>query len=520
MKRNTKQIIATLSVAALASAGLATGLAYGLGGQKEENKIILSTSNEDIVLDEETINFMEDVAEVKLNSMTSYTDGEEGGETPPDGEETPEAPPEAGRQSIKQLTADWLQIGFFNSALTGDWRIHEADGTETIVDTVLTGKTDEWSSSGYTVGAYSTKADYQNLYSRFVEAKVYKDSTGAGKDIYVYLSEKAAEDFQIAQVVNGYIDPSYKTIWDIQNNEIVAGDYQKIIDVLGESLSFQKEITPVMYMYSYLWQESNSNEVYDYKITEKLASNRAAFTWTVNVEEVRSGSLWNKFNGQNIEIQDNWNSFATGEAQTGFTGDADLLNHTSGNEDSVDKDGRMGFEGLTFQSTSAHTEENLWKFDSHQTYSETATETTVATPTINALTDEFTNDVLLVEPAADTGKLVLYQEVMPYSFAEGWDGEAADKYTYSLFGDDQGADVVTSADTKNAGRNIFTDLATNPIGDSDDMEAWLFYSLINNSKEEIEKEAYAFWKSKGFSIELTGEYEDDYGSLIHKGIQR
>ncbi len=430
-------------------------------------------------------------------------------------------------------------------------------------------------------GSYTTREIYDKLFDSSLKVKEFYSTTGnsSATDITEFIMNYASESYEFGSIVYeiNNIDDDIETWWDIANSSsyIQLKDlFSDFSDLLSEELSFQKGINKFLYIYSYLWQE-NPNSSYDTYLTQIMKENQFTYFWNYSFDDPKESfgisgiglnnpesSAWSNYNSMfgsdestNITT---WNSIIN---ETYSLNSYDVKNISSNKNGSLSDGGYRGFSGLTsknsgvisFENDKTNDDENFWSYDNLYTFS--GVEDNYSTFELAngfaskelfqgengnyAFSKTTTTETGEGEEASTTTetsynsyvKTLLYPFAFGYNFDDGTSGEnpqgSAEKWVYSLNAyRNNTTNEYSYVESSNFNEKVnYFDLISDMTGiDVNLLELYFVNDVINtstsSSTKSLEDKAYDFWRTKGFYIELSGDYEDTYSSLIPQGIQK
>lgn len=379
----------------------------------------------------------------------------------------------------------------------------------------------------------------KNYKSAFIEIKLFKETFD--KSVFSYLRDIDSDNPEITKILvemeetpesefNGvnYLDAKYN---DVKTNEDI---YSQIVDVLTTDVPYQKETFKEMYIYSYLWQDSNSR-MYDYNFTEALVDARPSIvsSMTFDFQIANDAGLPSKYeDGSDIVMNaSDWNTLLN-ELDT-----ANALSADTEIDNGIDPERTFnGFSGIQFGTTDNSAIETDF-YDSSRTWN-------LGTDVANSsktTTGEFSNEDILTTAnlylatqnyAEGKGALindggiestygvltgdvsmVAYNQLYPYEFAT-YVSEGSDEYLtnpkFSLFANVDGT-TFTEATIDENDEYIFDRWFGEDF--SNIGEIYISEEIIGHDST-LNTKALNYWNDKGYYIELSGSASDDYLSLL------
>ncbi|BDV02219.1 MAG: hypothetical protein HPAVJP_1080 [Candidatus Hepatoplasma vulgare] len=540
-------------------------------------------NKETIKLDKNEINNLEDYVSLKnsdLDSDINYyslpnfkkyeddTSDDSGDDTT-----TPEIV--FGNQTVNEMTADWMTVGFMNYALTGD--THYPDGSFNPDDdypdygsTILNPSSEDTWITPHLFDTENTlqTLDYQTFYDYSSYVKLFTETIGKNaKEDYLalYLNAFATKYDEISKQI--WLDqPSPALEFSIWTNYYIRDNYPEYIDDFGNpifetetmnlistTIEYEKDISNFMYIYSYLWQEY-SDKKYDYFITSMMNQNRFTYYWSMQINDKDGFLISSNFDPTDGADVDEWNS-------TGF-------NITEGTSKTqieptwrLSPEGYMGFSGLSSQSDSSISlligeddySDDFWNYSNVWSITENLNDEidNYSTSYISSYNQEdFVSNGLFYDnnnyifssttssdsedTTTTTDYIYMKYLLYPFVFTNNIQPDGTSSYwVYRLdaYTDGNGQFYPTAEVAPSGANKInYFDYIDQVLQDTYDnynyyglFEILTIYQMLNYTTENFnvwENKAYNYWNSKGFYIELHGQAKDDYGSLIPDGLQR
>ncbi len=389
----------------------------------------------------------------------------------------------------------------------------------------------------------------EDVFSYFIRTKLLKETLSSSVFEYLISEYSTSQDIELLPVIfefKGHEDLLSMNFLELFN----SGDYgQNIItdsiDVLGGvkktekekgkagEESYKNDVLRNMMIYSYLWQDSNSS-AYDYYLTKEIAYDKPSMVASVEFDATKarigdSKTWYNDLANNNVTLNtsEGWNDFWD-EDKKEFLIDPNSL------DTKVGTDGFSSFKGIEFGTSAGSTVANDWT-DISQTWNYEDEEIGEA-KTLEGL---FTHDdvlkkgnVYLANPGKAPGKGAIisedssshgkwingnaqvfsYSQLYPYVFAEKTSEDTFGPVSYSLFANKDASSYTKASIDDEGATYIFNEWFGE--GDASKIgEIYLSEELIGFNSSLSERAAQ-YWHDKGYYIELSGKYSDDFSSFI------
>ena len=570
MKKISKKTIATvLAGTTVAATGVLLGVGLTTWTDNSDDYIIFHYGNEELVLDSKDITQLEVAADkvIETKELSIYEEppaedpeGEEPPAEDPEGEEPPaEEEPNDGDDTNKEIAANWIETGFYYIALTGELPSLEDGEIKEIHEGSIFGS-EEYQNDFIII---NTAEQFNSVYTELIEISLFRNTSGSGKYAYQYMNELAQQHPALTPYVAPFMDPQFKTVWDMKDVAYET-EYNTLIDHLKYTMNIESDVTTSLYVYSYLYQEHVSS-AFDYYMTEQLVDQKPMIMWEMSVSGL------NAHNGDEMDALLNLSTgYLNEDAMWGETGNSlwqDKIdndhNYNVGDVFKTDAHGLQGFLGMISGTAATVNVEGFSDYENFQEFrsnDETKIEK-ISSGNIGEINiaidgtyddeiDALNGTVIVPDEDNTTGKVVAYVPLYPFSFAHNYDkaDETADYYSYSLTAYDvnhtAGEDidwnasnvsgVYTYDETKGAEVTYF-DLVGVALEENEYLNAlfennwlssveafslWLFDFVFRANMDNLTISAQQYWRSEGFYIELSGQYEDDYAQLLPLWIQK
>ncbi len=535
MKKTTKRNINILAISLLSiGTAFTIGLTTGkyINGLKD-NYIKFELDDESVTLNSNEISTIESIVwnkNNKDNNSLKLTREETG-------------------KTTSQITADVITTMFMEYSLTGSTTFDVSKPFEQLNGYILSPDSSEsWIAPHIN--------NYEDLYEISSYIEVFNNTTGASTfvDFWVFATNilEASSDLTLNELAANFVDPElFKTFFDAKNDSL----FSDLVDELGSKLSYKLKLNNFLYIYSYLWQES-SRENYDYFLTEEMIKIRPSLIWSVNFQDPEESFATEQ------AAED---AFSSIDALTSSQSRADAWNQIVDNVTaeniksnkfaSLTETGVRGFDGMVSKNSSSLIVDSnfwdynqIWDFDTYYEDGKIILNSDYSKEYPNMYQNELGKYLNFQESTSTTdpenpdetetipSSYYVYQNFLfyPFAFPEDYniETELAKSWNYSLVayenptGEIQFSDDGTSGLTEiNYFDYMFDSIDINSDGVKDQkdveiIELYLVSSLINLDVTNIKTNAYSYWKSEGFYIELSGDYKDKYGELIPAGIQK
>lgn len=530
-------------------------LIFGLMASK--SKIIFHTpENNNITLNKNDIkeienNFDTFSSNLEKNLRDDTGDGgDEGGET--------DSSIVFSNQTVKEMTADWIVIGFMNYALTGDTHYPNPDSEDTNPEANVS-ITDPNEDSNWIVphlfnsSTSEQQLSYEDFYKYSSYTKLIYETIGNNKKtehLNTYINEFTTKYDEISDMVYeenlSDVDNVWVNIEDNDDSTISIFD-SETLNLISKTIEYEKDITNFMYIYSYLWQEDNSDK-YDYILTRLMNQKRFTYYWQLEVKDKNGFNSIDEFNeADGIEV-DEWNN--TG---TNYYNKTDI-----DSESKISPNGYMGFQGLSSQQDSSisltsdgedYSEEfwdysNVWNVEQNlddefegkpsyiSSYNQGDFQNNMFEPSEGNFIFESTGETDPDDPEAEVvPKNYIYINVLlyPFTFSDNLDlGGTSDHWFYRLGAYQSEDGNIYPEETKpdNSEYINWFDYISSQFNSTFPeygmFEIFTIYEMLNYSLTDfntIQNRAYNYWNARGFYIELIGNFKDDYENLIPSGLQ-
>lgn len=434
-----------------------------------------------------------------------------------------------------QLSTDskWMTVAFMNSVMTGNIDGEkDENGNWGEGSAFNPGEKDDW--------IVPDIEKFNVLYDLMIEVKLFTETTGqsgGSRSFREYLVELRSGDASLLEVTQPFIDNNIKTFWEAKESKY-AEEYAALVEVLGEKIDFKLEITDFLYNYSWLWQESGSQS-FDYHLTNYLYSNKPILLWEMDIIDSSPTGISNSFRNE----VDSWGGTVDNDTWNEYIETNDSSNDhrlTKGDKyASFTEGGALGFSGIQYKNNAEDinsiVDDEFWDYSN--IFGHLINENGEAEDAIVG-GEHFDNiedgEISLyhnkkgeniIEDGSE-GKLIGYSMLYPFAFATEYNGETAANWEYSINGyktlDNDGKTIIKQEGEVGEEINYFEVIsgANNGTGDYNRAQLMILYSLFKESKDEIINSTYRYWNNQGFSIELKGTYENDYGSLIDERLQK
>ena len=352
------------------------------------------------------------------------------------------------------------------------------------------------------------------------------------------------------------------------NEDITGVDITTtIIETLSYQDSYQQDVFEDMMIYSYLWQDSASS-AYDYNLTKEIAESRPSITssFSINGDKASESDVFDELkdeddNSKTITSND-WNYIINEFNKIdGALTDSSVIDNQIQIEDptnsSEDEDnyGFMGFDGITFGTSAGEsinsnwTDASLvWDWEEPYTSEEISEALTghsnsydyrnVVYDSHYYISDDTNGEGALISSEdnensgyypgnSGTYTVYAYTQLQTYLFKQPKDFQDSiptdyDPATFSLFANyDDSVDFIERTYSEGNVSDFIKDKGegTEYIinqwfpNDTLDGEVFLTEALINQNSN-LKIKAANYWNDKGFWIDLSGSYEDDYINYI------
>lgn len=385
-----------------------------------------------------------------------------------------------------------------------------------------------------------SKADVLNY---FIATKLLKDTLTDSVFEYLVNQYSTSKDIDLLPIIlefKGKTNLLPMNFLELLNDSDGKKIIEDSIKTLGKEDSYKNDVLRDAIVYSYLWQDSNSTS-YDYFLTKEIAYSKPSMVSSVEFDATKArlgdsrkwyNELTNYTSDESetkLKSSSDWNSFWTGKEE--FLVDPSTL-------DTKIDNGFASFKGVQFGQGAGSTVSSDWT-DISQTWNYEDEEQGESITTSGEFTHDNileTGNVYLATPGKAPGKgavisedssshgkwingnaqVFVYSQMYPYVFAEKIDDNTFGPSSYSLFANKDG-ESYTAATSEDEGvtyifNEWFGEGNASKIG-----EIYLAESLSSHN-DSLSQKAAQYWHDKGYYIELSGKYSDDFSSFIPEDL--
>lgn len=397
-----------------------------------------------------------------------------------------------------------------------------------------------------------------NVLQLFVGTKLFKETLTSSVFEYVVKQYSETKDVSLLKVIaefKGQTDMLSMNFLQLLNK---GDDGKKIITDLIKCLGGYKDkddkwvsgednyindVLKDIFTYAYLWQDSNSS-AYDYYFTKEIAYSKPSMVSSVEFDatQARFSDVKDDYNmladlttgdpGTLGISSTDWNSLWTKEGWKTILVDPSTIDTKIGD------DGFVSFDGVKFGESAGSTVSNDWT-DIDQTWNYEDEEMGESVTSNGSFTHDdilkkgnlYTANpnkapgagAIISEDSSSHGKRIngnaqvfAYSQMYPYVFSEKIDEDNFGPTSYSLFAT-KGDDGYTKASSEDEDityifNEWFGDGIASKVG-----EIYLSEEL-STFNSSLSTRAIQFWHNKGYYIELSGKYSDDFSSFISEDL--
>lgn len=438
--------------------------------------------------------------------------------------------------------ANLLELGFYKNAIYG------FDFDDANDSSLQTNPTDNSIMGEYPGFFNDVNGVYNVLHQTYTLINIDYQIKSQNTNLTSYLANIAIEDKSIAEDLYLTISEGYETVADWVNamsgsvleEQLINLSNNSAFQAIDTSLNNDLEANKFILEALYLLQPS-SNKNYDYRLTEKLKTQKNMLTWEANLTNVNNlapqqANAYSFFNNNPA-----YDSLEKIEANYKSGANPDVLSTDFDVEDDNVMLGDIGFKGMQTTDSIAFTEdemsdyENSWKVN--DTYNPTtggwttiqkSDYTSFATGTLGTFVLDDTDNKILKTGVNSEGKILKVVSFYPFYFAKNYQptDQSSDQFYYSI---EAGYDTVNdeyykvepnTAEAVNLVDAImFNNDNTGNKVTSYLLDSYLLYYTIQHDSNTL-LNSQVFWKNRNYYIEFNGEMKTIYGDLVDQGIQK
>jgi len=432
-----------------------------------------------------------------------------------------------------EKTAKKIENEFLKTSLGSDNVVFK--GSQSILDA-----SDDWNIPYMISGEKVAKEEVLNY---FISTKLLKDTLT--NSVFEYLVKEYSEnsDAELLPVIFMFKEhPNLLPMNFLQlesdpdGKEIING----AIAALGNEDEYKNDVLRNMMIYSYLWQDSNSS-AYDYIMTKEIAYSKPSMVSSVEFDasDARIGTSkgwYDDLASNSVELNKStdWNGFWENGDKISSMIDPNSLKTKIGN------DGFDAFKGIQFGQSAGTTVADDWT-DISQTWDYENEEIGESKTTSGLFTHTnilSTGNIYIATPGKAPGKGAIisedssshgkwingnaqvfsYSQMYPYVFSEKIDDGTFGPTSYSLFANAGDDGTYTSATIDDEGANYIFNEWFGEDGEASKIGEIYLAEELSSFNTSLGDNASQFWHDKGYYIELSGKYSEDFSSFIPESL--